>query len=169
MNVSEAKQFFAKVNELDNLPPVTADEATVREAFAEIFKAGVSNAMDQFTAWQQKSAAAVKAAAPSDADAKYYTKNKAGETILKWFPVDVKAASEEAQLLYAEFQAANKKAAELRVAFDQALIDGTPVPPGRSIEVGHRFGLAVSFPPAGSKQKVNRKARSLDSILGEIS
>jgi hypothetical protein len=168
VNVSEAKQFFSKVNELDNLPPVTADEATVREAFAEIFKAGVSNAMDEFNKWTTKRDTAVAAKGPKAEDAKYYTKNKAGETILKWFPVDVKAASDEAQLLYAEFQAANKKAAELRVAFDQALIDGTPVPVGRSIEVGHRFGLAVSFPPAGSKQKVNRKARSLDSILGEI-
>jgi hypothetical protein len=152
MNVSEAKQFFAKVNELDNLPPVTADEATVREAFDEIFKAGVSSAMDDFTKWQQKSDAAA-AAKPATAD-------KAD-----WTEVNVASLPDAVQKLYAAKRTADKASQTAREAFEKATIAAVKPRAGKVLRFGYRFGkLSVAWVDESSEKKTSKGAVSLSDL-----
>jgi hypothetical protein len=52
--VQQAKEFFAKTNEQDGLPPVGADAKTVLEAAQALFTSGAKDAMDRFLSWQAK-------------------------------------------------------------------------------------------------------------------
>jgi hypothetical protein len=133
MNVSEAKQFFAKVNELDNLPPAGANEQLVREASAALFAAGIADAMDQFTAWQAKDAAhaATKPATADKAD---------------WTEVNVASLPDAVQKLYAAKRTADKASQTAREAFEKATIAAVKPRAGKVLRFGYRFGkLSVAW------------------------
>jgi hypothetical protein len=133
MNVSEAKQFFAKVNELDNLPPAGADEQLVREASAALFAAGIADAMDQFTAWQQKSAAAAAAKPAAEAKA-------------DWTEINVQSLPDAVQKLYAAKRTADKASQTAREAFEKATIAAVKPRAGKVLRFGYRFGkLSVAW------------------------
>ena len=57
-----------------------------------------------------------------------------------WQDIDVNTLSAEAQVAYSEYKDAQRKAASLRAEFEQAVINGLPIPQGKRMVFGYRFG-----------------------------
>ena len=57
-----------------------------------------------------------------------------------WQDIDVATLGAEAQAAYNEYKIAQRMAAELRAKFEQSVIDGLPIPQGKRMVFGYRFG-----------------------------
>lgn len=57
-----------------------------------------------------------------------------------WQDIDVTTLSDSAQIAYEDYKTAQRKAAELRTAFEQEVVDGLPIPAGKRMVFGYRFG-----------------------------
>lgn len=57
-----------------------------------------------------------------------------------WQDIDVTTLSVEAQVAYNEYKDAQRKAASLRAEFEQAVVNGLPIPQGKRMVFGYRFG-----------------------------
>lgn len=57
-----------------------------------------------------------------------------------WQDIDVTTLSDAAQIAYEDYKTAQRKAASLRAEFEQTVIDGLPIPQGKRMVFGYRFG-----------------------------
>lgn len=148
----QAEQFFASVPlEADGTPAANVNEDSMTAACIALGPEGF-NTLRQ---WQTKVAAAgaSKAAASDD---------KAD-----WREVDVKTLSADAQKAYESLKAAQRKAAELREAFEKTAAAGVKLAAGRKLLFGYRFGrLSVAIVADSGKSKSSGKAASLSAIVG---
>ena len=57
-----------------------------------------------------------------------------------WQDIDVTTLSAEAQIAYDDYKQAQRKAAALRAEFETAVVNGLPIPQGKRMVFGYRFG-----------------------------
>ena len=57
-----------------------------------------------------------------------------------WQDIDVNTLSAEAQVAYSEYKDAQRTAASLRATFEQTVVNGLPIPQGKRMVFGYRFG-----------------------------
>lgn len=57
-----------------------------------------------------------------------------------WQDIDVTTLDAEAQAAYNEYKVAQRMAAELRAKFEQTVTDSLPIPAGKRMVFGYRFG-----------------------------
>lgn len=62
------------------------------------------------------------------------------QSTAQWADIDVTTLSEDAQLAYAMYKDAQRKAAELRTAFEASVVNGLDIPTGKRMVFGYRFG-----------------------------
>ena len=154
MDVSQAKQFFAKCNEADGLPPAGADEQLIREASAALFAAGVSDAMDRFTQWQAKQVAAA-ASKPAKAEA----------AKADWIQIDESKLTPEQAKLYAAKRTADKAAQAARETFEKAVVASVKPRSGKVLRFGYRFGkLSVAWVEEEAGSKPSKGAVALSDL-----
>ena len=155
MDKAQAQQFFAKCNEADGLPPAGADEQLIREASAAMFAAGVSDAMDKFTAWQAKQAAAAAASKPAKAEA----------AKADWIQIDESKLTPEQAKLYAAKRTADKAAQAARETFEKAVVASVKPRSGKVLRFGYRFGkLSVAWVEEEAGSKPSKGAVALSDL-----
>lgn len=77
-----------------------------------------------------------------------------------WQDIDVSTLSDTAQIAYEDYKTAQRKAASLRAEFEQAVIDGLPIPTGKRMVFGYRFGkLSAALVEDDRKAKKATQAR----------
>lgn len=76
-----------------------------------------------------------------------------------WVQVDVSTFSAEAQVAYSEYKDAQRKAAQLRVAFEAVATEGLDVPAGMKVAFGYKFGKLSVALVEGTAIKAAPKAK----------
>lgn len=84
-----------------------------------------------------------------------------------WMDIEVASLSDEAQIAYEDYKIAQRKAAELRKAFEDAVTSGLDIPAGRKMVFGYRFGkLSAALVADDSKPaKARQSGGSLADFL----
>jgi hypothetical protein len=62
------------------------------------------------------------------------------ESTAQWADIAVESLPVEAQVAYSEYKVAQRKAAELREAFEQSVTASLELPKGKRMVFGYRFG-----------------------------
>ena len=89
-----------------------------------------------------------------------------------WQDIDVTTLSAEAQIAYDDYKQAQRKAAALRAEFETAVVNGLPIPQGKRMVFGYRFGkLSAALveddrKPAKAKQNKGSLADFLAQQVG---
>ena len=81
----------------------------------------------------------------------------------QWQDIDVNSLSVEAQVAYNEYKEAQRKAAALRSVFEQTVTDSLPIPQGRRMVFGYRFGKL-----SAALVEDDRKAKAPKQVKGSL-
>ncbi len=78
----------------------------------------------------------------------------------QWQDIDVNTLSVEAQVAYNEYKEAQRKAASLRAMFEQTIVESLPIPAGKRMVFGYRFGkLSAALVEDDRKTKAPKQAK----------
>lgn len=85
---------------------------------------------------------------------------------VNWMDIAVSTLTDEAQVAYAEYKDAQRKAAQLRQAFEDAAVSGLDIPQGKRMVFGYRFGKLSAALVEDERKATKKQAKgSLSDFL----